>query len=208
VSEIHTGWRSILARPEVYRWAREVLGLNRWLDKYVMEYVKPQPGEKILDIGCGTGEIVRYLAGCEYLGIDRHQPYITYAQQTFGSAGRFICADVADHIDAFDSRFDVILANGLLHHLDDDLAHRLFELGHRALAENGRLITVDPCYFVDQSRITRFIVSRDRGQNVRWREQYVELARPTFQNVAGKLWHGYLPIPFSVSIVECRKMPA
>ena len=139
MSEIRTGWRSVLARPEVYRWARDLLGLNRWLDDYVTRYVKPQPGEKILDIGCGTGEIVRYLAGCEYLGIDRHQPYINYAQRTFGSAGRFICADVADHIDAFDSRFDVILANGLLHHLDDDLAHRLFELGHRALAENDRM---------------------------------------------------------------------
>lgn len=204
MAEINTGLRQILAHPLVYRGLRDVLGLNRWLRQYVNIYIKPQSGERILDIGCGTGEIVRYLPGVTYVGVDRHRPYIDSASQKYGERGRFICADVADYIDEFRGEFDIVTANGLLHHLDDDLANRLFEIGNSVLKEGGRMITVDPCYFDGQSRLTRFVVSKDRGQNVRRQEEYALLAKNAFAEVSNWLWYGYAPIPFSVSIVECR----
>jgi SAM-dependent methyltransferase len=115
---------------------------------------------------------------------------------------------VADYIDEFRGEFDIVTANGLLHHLDDDLANRLFEIGSTVLKEGGRMITVDPCYFDGQSRLTRFVVSKDRGQNVRRQEEYALLAKNAFAEVSNLLWYGYAPIPFSVSIVECRNTKA
>ena len=207
MGERNYGPRAILTRPEVYRWTREILGLNRWLKEYVARYIKPKTGDRILDIGCGTGEVTRYLAGAEYTGVDRHQPYIDYANHHFGKNGRFLCADVADQIEVFRGSFDIVIANGLLHHIEDHLATRLFEVGAEVLGDDGRMITMDPCRYSGQAPITRFIVDNDRGNNVRDFEEYENLARGVFPAVTNNLWHGFLPIPFSVSIVECRKAP-
>lgn len=208
MSEINTGLRRILTHPLVYRGLRDILGLNRWMRQYVNIYIKPQPGDRILDIGCGTGEIVRYLPGVTYVGVDRHRPYIDFASQKYGNLGRFICADVADYIDEFRGEFDIVTANGLLHHLDDDMANQLFEIGNTALKQEGRMITVDPCYFDGQSRLTHFVISKDRGQNVRRQEEYILLAKHAFVEVNSQLCYGYAPIPFSASIVECRNTKA
>ena len=205
MGERNTGVRSILRRPEAYCWIRDALGLNRWLRRYVEEFIKPTPGDRILDVGCGTGEVTRYLSGATYVGVDRHRPYIDFAIEKFGNRGQFFCADVADHIEAFQGEFDLILANGLLHHLDNSLAEHLFSVGAQILSEKGRMITVDPCRYEGQARITRFIINNDRGKNVRQLDEYAPLAKHSFSDVTSRLWYGFVPIPFSVAIVECKK---
>lgn len=205
MGERNSGLRGLLGHPQAYRWARDLLGLNRWLSRYVEYYIKPQVGDRVLDIGCGTGEVTRYLSETTYVGVDRHRPYIDFATRNFGNHGQFICADVADHIEVFRGSFDIVIANGLLHHLEDALANRLFQIGAQVLTEKGRMLTVDPCRYPGQAWITRFIVNRDRGSNVRQLEEYPGLARDVFPEVRSSLWHGFVPIPFSVSVVECRK---
>ena len=205
MDERNSGMYALLTRPEVYCKVRDMLGLNRWLRRYVGRYIKPSSGDRILDVGCGTGEVTRYLRGTTYVGVDRHQPYIDFAIQNFGSQGKFVCADVADHVETFRGEFDIVLANGLLHHLNNSLAERLFEIGAQVLSDQGRMITVDPCRFQGQSRITRFIVNNDRGKNVRQFEDYAPLAGQAFSEVTSSLWQGFIPVPFSVAIVECKK---
>lgn len=199
-----SGLRNILEFPEAYRWMREGLGLNRWLRGYVQQYLKPEPGCRILDIGCGTGEVVRYLAGTTYVGFDHHPPYIEYARRIFGNRGRFVLGDVADHLPELEGQFDLVMANGVLHHLDDTLAGRAFELGAAVLPKGGRMITVDPCFYEGQGALTRLIVSHDRGEHVRPFDGYAKLTRGSFRFVESSLWVGTFPIPFSVAIVQCR----
>ena len=90
MAEITSGVRRVLSHPLVYCGLRDMLGLNRWLRSYVRTYVRPRTGERVLDVGCGTGEIVRYLSDVHYVGIDRHQPYIDFATRNFGDKGRFV----------------------------------------------------------------------------------------------------------------------
>jgi SAM-dependent methyltransferase len=183
---------------------REGLGLNRWLRGYVQQYIKPEPGARILDIGCGTGEVVRYLAGTTYVGFDHHPPYIEYAVRIFGDRGRFVLGDVADHLPELEGQFDLVMANGVLHHLNDALAQRAFQLGAAALQKGGRMITVDPCFYDGQSALTKLIVSHDRGEYVRPFDRYAKLTERSFRFVDSSLWAGNFPIPFSVAIVQCR----
>ena len=48
----------------------------------VLELLNPRPGERILDLGCGDGELTRVLRdrGCEPVGIDSSGEFIAAAQ--------------------------------------------------------------------------------------------------------------------------------
>ena len=73
--------RFILANPLVYRLFSTMVGQGSARKIYVSDYIKPQPGDRILDIGCGPGDIVEYLPdNAEYLGFDMSPIYIDAAR--------------------------------------------------------------------------------------------------------------------------------
>jgi SAM-dependent methyltransferase len=91
--------------------------------------------------------------------------------------------------------FDLVLATGILHHLDDSRALSLFELARKALKPTGRLITFDGCFVAGQPKLAKFVVSRDRGAFVRQPEQYSRLASASFGKVETFVRHDLLRIP-------------
>jgi SAM-dependent methyltransferase len=137
----------------------------------VHRYIRPEEGDKILDIGCGPADILSHLPQVEYVGLDMNSAYIDFARKRFGNKGRFIAQRVSQGLisDISPSGFDTVLAKGVLHHLNDNEAVQLFELAGFALKPAGRLITFDGCYVKGQSWLTRLILSRDRGPYVRTR---------------------------------------
>src|SRR5690348_8536348 len=60
----------------------------------VLELLKPQPGERVLDLGCGTGHLTAQIAaaGAEVLGIDKAASMIDQASATYPNL-RFEVAD-------------------------------------------------------------------------------------------------------------------
>jgi hypothetical protein len=103
-------------------------------------------------------------------------------------------------------KFDAVIAIGLLHHLDDDDAVSLMRLTKYALAPEGRLISYDPVLDSEQSSIARFLVSHDRGQNVRTAVGYRALAENVFSDVNGTVGHRHcIPgVPYTNFIMECK----
>lgn len=55
--------------------------------KFVENYVKPFPGMKILDLGCGPEDILAYLPDVEYWGYGISEAYIAQAKTRFGNGG-------------------------------------------------------------------------------------------------------------------------
>ncbi|MGD9107080.1 MAG: class I SAM-dependent methyltransferase, partial [Desulfobacterales bacterium] len=109
--------RSLLAFPVTYRlFSRIVGGFARQV--YVKKYIRPIHGDKILDIGCGPGDILELLPQVEYLGIDMNRRYIKSAIKRFGNRGTFICKKLSGKLSNELSSFDLILATGILHHLN------------------------------------------------------------------------------------------
>jgi SAM-dependent methyltransferase len=196
---------SLLSLPAVYRCFRlAVMGDSGRI--YVSDYVKPVAGEKVLDMGCGPGDIMSYLPAVDYLGFDINADYIEAARERFGKRGRFFCGDVGlVAIDQEVGTFDLVMATGVLHHLDDGRAARLFELAYKALKPGGRLITYDGCYVAGQPRLARFVVSRDRGEFVRGCEDYARLAAGFFSKVEAFVRHDLLRIPYTHLIMRCHK---
>lgn len=194
---------SILSFPAVYRLFTRIVAGDIWR-VYLTEYAKPVAGEKVLDIGCGPADILSYLPEVDYTGLDISPEYIAAAKQRFGDRGRFWCGDVGlAALEEEQGTFELVLATGVLHHLDDERASRLYELARLALRPNGRLITYDGCYVPEQSRMARWMLSHDRGRFVRTREAYLRLASFRFPKVEAYLRHDLLRIPYTHLITRC-----
>ncbi len=197
--------RPILDRPFFYELYHKAIGANYRSRVLVEEYIRPRPGDRLLDIGCGPGNMLPFLPPCQYIGFDASESYIASARKRYGARGQFVCERVSNqNIDHFGA-FDVVLALGLVHHLDDSEARDLFRLAYVALKPGGRLITNDGCYVAGQSAAKRYLLSRDRGKFVRTREQYEGLARSSFACVQGELRDDVLRIPYTHLIMVCTR---
>jgi trans-aconitate methyltransferase len=105
--------------------------------KGVVELLAPKPGERILDLGCGTGHLTAEIAaaGTDTIGIDRSPEMISQARQQFPNL-KFEVAD-ARHLD-FDRQFNAIFSNAVLHWIvEPELVVRSVV---RALVPGGRFV--------------------------------------------------------------------
>lgn len=204
MSQTTTGLRALLSHPRIYMAFQTLMGAQRGRRKFVDNFVRPQSGAKILDVGCGTADIVDLLPHVEYWGFDINAAYIQVAQARFGARCHFAQRQL--HIKELASlpTFDSVLALGLLHHLDDPTASDVFRLAYAALRRGGRLLTIDPCVTPNQNPIARFLVTHDRGQNVRDLDGYLGIARPVFKSVRAVVEHQRW-IPYTHCIMECTK---
>ena len=196
--------RSVLDSPAVYDAFQNLMGADSGRLELVNEFIRPTAGMRILDIGCGTARIVEYLPKIDYYGFDMSERYITAARRRYGSRGHFQCAQV-EHatLDGLPP-FDVVLASGVMHHLDDNSTLGLLALAKHQLRAEGRLITIDPCYDNAQNPVARFLVSRDRGHYVRSGNAYRDLAGSVFPSVKALIRHRAW-IPYSHCILECSR---
>src|SRR3954451_4683733 len=142
MAQVTRGMRAIFSHPRIYDAFQDLMGATPIRVELVQEFLRPTPGMRLLDIGCGTAEILRFLPpGVEYWGFDISAPYIEAANARFGDRGHFECGllDPARLDDL--PRFDLTIALGVLHHLDDDQARNLFSLARTALKPDGRVVT-------------------------------------------------------------------
>lgn len=199
--------KSILEHPAVYKLFSNLVGAQNSQSILVNQYVRPVAGNRILDIGCGPGNILDHLPQVDYYGFDFSPSYIESAIARYGHRGQFFCQRVSEaqvFLEQPES-FDIVLAIGVLHHLDDAEAIQLFEIARRALKNGGRLVTYDGCYVEGQSRAAKYLLSKDRGQYVRDKKGYAGLAESRFDKVIVSIRDDLLNIPYTHIIMECVK---
>jgi SAM-dependent methyltransferase len=197
------GIRSVLSLPAAFRAYQRVVGARSFKRSVIVTHLRPRPGDRVLDLGCGPGDVVDDLPGVEYVGLDFSERYIENARGRFGDRCSFIVADVLEVDPTALGTFDLVHAHGLLHHVDDAVATRACALAAAVLAPSGRFVTADPCFHPDQSRFARFTVSRDRGQSVRTPAEYRALAEPSFARVDVVVEHSPLHIPHTAAVLVC-----
>jgi SAM-dependent methyltransferase len=193
------GARSFLSLPKVYDFFQDCLGARKSRAAFVREYLRPWPKDRLLDMGCGTADLLNYLPDVRYVGFDPSERYIRAAKRQHGAkAADLFCADLADiGPDRFHGSFDIVVAAGVLHHLPDDEVQALGRLARALLRPGGRLVTLDPCFHAGQSRVARFLVSKDRGHFVRTPEAYRRLLAPVFPELESDVREDLLNVPYS-----------
>ena len=204
MAQITSGVRAILSIPAIYSMFQGIMGANHTRADFVRYFVRANPGIQVLDIGCGPADILGYLPEVEYHGFDISQAYVNQAIQKWGHRAQFHCEELSAVALARLPFFDLVLALGVLHHLDDVSARGVLELTRSALKPGGRLVTIDPCLEPGQSAVARFLVSRDRGQNVRNRSAYGALAHAVFDAPRVEVRHQRW-IPYTHCFMECTR---
>jgi SAM-dependent methyltransferase len=137
-------WNSAAARAwsdQYARMDRVVAGLT----KELLDLAAPQPGECVLDIGCGAGTTVLELArrvgpGGHVLGADVSEPSVARARERIAAAGlrhaEIIVADVSVHPFAPQS-FELAFSRFGIMFFGDPVA--AFANVRRAMKSGGRL---------------------------------------------------------------------
>jgi trans-aconitate methyltransferase len=105
--------------------------------KGLVELLAARAGERILDLGCGTGALTAELAasGAELLGVDRSPAMIAEARKKFPHL-RFAVCDARTL--QFSNEFDAVFSNAALHWIPE--AERVIHGVARALKPGGRFV--------------------------------------------------------------------
>lgn len=135
---------------------------------------------RVLDIGCGPGTNAKYFAHTGYLGVDINQRYIENARRRYRR--EFVACDVRTYKPPRDARFDFVLVNSFLHHLNSEDVYSI--LGHvsTVLADDGHVHILELVMPPDAS-ISRLLARWDRGKFARPREEWEAMFSKFFEPV-------------------------
>lgn len=196
------GLYRLLNAPAVYSLVGKLVGPAKTRRNFAANHIRAKAGDRILDIGCGPAHILDYLPQVTYVGYEPNPRYVESARlkhphATF-HAKIFEAEDARQH-----EPFDIAIISAVLHHLDDEEARKLFVLLKSVLKPGGRVVTLDNVFVSGQNPIARFLISIDRGRNVRTPEGYKGLMAGLFDNIEGVLLHKQFP-PYTYWIMTGR----
>lgn len=203
------GIKKLLKNSLIYSKTQEIIkifgfkNIERW---FVEDICQVRSGEKVVDLGCGTCEILECMPNdVDYCGVDISENYISTARKKYGDRGRFFCqssngisnGDLADLGGS-----DLVFAFGLLHHLSDDEIKDTIKVAKSLLKEQGRLVFFEPCFLLRQGRISKFLMKQDRGKNIKTEEKWRKIMTENELDIKTSIVTGMTAIPWIHIIIR------
>ncbi|QII04631.1 methyltransferase domain-containing protein [Rhodococcoides fascians A25f] len=112
--------------------------------RLVFDKLGLKPGDRLLDIGCGWGSMVRYAArrGVKVIGVTLSQEQASWAQKAIAEEGLSEFAEVrfSDYRDVPETNFDAISSIGLTEHIGVHNYPSYFSFIQSKLRDGGRLL--------------------------------------------------------------------
>ena len=133
---------SRLADHYDHRWGRYI----RATADRTARSVSIRPGDRVLDVGCGTGVLLASIGaatpGATLVGLDLSQEMLQVAKRRLPASATLVTAD-AQALPFGDEAFDVVVTSSSLHHWADP-ATGLSEI-RRVLVPGGTFVVTDWC---------------------------------------------------------------
>jgi ubiquinone/menaquinone biosynthesis C-methylase UbiE len=112
---------------------------------FVVNFSEIRPGEKVLDVGCGTGDQAIYFAkkGAVVTGIDINQEMISCASKKKGGFNIHFQGGDATNLPFLEPVFDVAVISLVLHEIESKDRDKVISEMKRVVKKGERLIFVD-----------------------------------------------------------------
>lgn len=188
--------------PLAYSSLRKMMGGDRYRRNFLQGAIGDDyASARILDIGCGTGQMAAFLPQAErYVGIDENWKYIRYARQNAPGNSEFVQGNITATNFKKLGEFDCVIAMGVLHHLHDSGIDRMLEQVIPALSDIGRVATTDVVRRAGAHWSANFMINNDRGSHVRDPQGYIDLMSGHFENVRGEEMLDGLHVPITGAV--------
>lgn len=174
MSALHAVLERVGANPFWFHYLRKLPELNYRATRARIAAVRDRLGApRALDLGCGTGEFAALFAADRYLGVDLSERYVGFARRRHPEH-RFECADAVSWPGS-GAVFDLVLVNGVLHHLDGHTATALLRAALRHAPPGATLLVIEDCELPDAGLASRLIHRLDAGHYVRTPEAWLGL---------------------------------
>ena len=125
----------------------ETMGWGRALKRRVLEDIHLTAGERLLDIGCGTGtlllEAARETPGVHLTGIDPDPQILSLARSKLQASQVELVQASADQLPFPPRSFDVVVSTLVFHHLSMESKRRAISEIARVLTAEGRFLLAD-----------------------------------------------------------------
>ncbi|MFD4637926.1 class I SAM-dependent methyltransferase [Lentzea sp. NPDC058436] len=132
----------------LYDVLHRVSGLHT-VHREMVELARPQAGHRVLDVGCGTGNLLRAIGkrhrDVELVGIDPDLKMLARAERKLRRAGLEAKLDrgFAQELAFPDASFDRVFSSLMLHHLDSASQAEMLAEVRRLLKPGGLLVLAD-----------------------------------------------------------------
>jgi trans-aconitate methyltransferase len=135
---------------------------------------------RVLDVACGPGTNTHHFTGADYLGVDVNVRYIQSARQRHGR--NFLVADVRTFKTSPEERFDFILVNSFLHHLNTEDSVGILSHLQSLLTGNGHIHMLE-LVMPEERSVARLLARLDRGKFARPLAEWRALFDRMFETV-------------------------
>ncbi len=192
----------LLERRYLYNLLQSTVGATNARRYFVEHFASLPEAAGVLDIGCGPGTLIPFLPRhvARYVGFDPNPQYIEVAKRRFGSDSHSFfeadCSTAGDWLAERGGRFNVILAAGVLHHLDDREVTELLDLAITYCEPDGFFASFDNAILPHENPIAAALIRVDRGEHVRPPFEYEMLLRAKFSNIKSELHRNLMRVPY------------
>jgi SAM-dependent methyltransferase len=194
-----------LRLPGFYQSLQDWVGATRDRAAFVRTHVTCRPGEKIVDVGCGTGSALEFLPATNYLGFDPNPDYIRVAHSRYGNRATFLCGDASSpRVWELARQADTVLSLGVLHHLTDVEIRKILNLARTCLRPSGQFVFYEPCFSGSDDWLGRIFMHLDRGGNIKTGHAWRALVSEFFGTINEDIRQPVYLFRYTIQTLICR----
>lgn len=191
-----TGFYKLVTFPWFYESFQNLLGAQQSRKRFFHQWVHTQDSCDVLELGCGPSSSLAFIRYRSYHGIDINPHHIAQHQSKISPTVNFETGAAQDVVPYLSKTFDVVLALGFLHHLNDESVSALLEAALGKLSPNGSIFFLEPVYLEKQNRIAKLLKDLDSGKHVRTIEGYCKLMQREGFRFDYRITHDLLRVPY------------